>query len=191
VANGIRNIAVRAAEPTPEKIKAFLDACERERPRKIAGLEKQISALSSRLKQNGKKASLQSKTNLANMRKSLTDLKSHRTLAIPQLQVPFIVGDMGYAPGAGIGQLFQVVDEKQMLVNFDWGDLTFLVLVRGMSTANRADETKIQLGGVFEVSGTYKYGTAIGSKTVMVLEPFDAEAAKDAVGKEKQAAAKK
>ncbi len=183
-----------AAEPTPEKIRAFLDACERFRPLDIANIEKQISDFSSRSKprQRGKAAGQKSDPAIMNLKKLLVDIKARRKLTIPTLQTPFVVGEIGYAPGAGLGQLFQVVDEQRMLVKLDAAGVTWTVLVRGESTANRADTTPIALRSVYEVVGTYKYTTALGSSnTVMVIEPFDLHAAELAFENQKPTKKKK
>lgn len=49
-------------------------------------------------------------------------------------------------------------------------------IVRGMSTAELADDTSIELETPFEVTGTTTYVTILGAtRTVPVIEPFDME----------------
>lgn len=85
--------------------------------------------------------------------------------------------------------ILQIVDDDEMLVQIErWGWKmsivgkvaggaqpverdTLVVLFRGVSTVDQADGKKFAVGGGFHVSGTYKYATAAGQRTVYVLEP--------------------
>lgn len=166
-----------AGEPTPEKLRAYAEKCERLRPLEIESLKRQIGEITAGLRRQGAKASPATKANLAKMKKEIADLKSGKTHPTPTIGVPLKVGDIGICPGGG-GQIVQIIGDKEMLGQIYWGDLTIVILVRGVPTARLADKTALELNAIYEVSDTYKYETAIGSsKTVMVLEPFNTSGA--------------
>ncbi len=64
-----------------------------------------------------------------------------------------------------------------MLMRLPYDDKDQLVMVLGVSTEGLTDDDGKVLNGIFEVSDTVTYPTAIGgSKTVLVLEPFNTKA---------------
>lgn len=88
------------------------------------------------------------------------------------------VGDVGCFWNGGTRHYFtppilQIINDNEMLVSLGYKTL----LIRGISTNGLADDQTIELSGVFTITGTAKYDTAIGdTRTVFVFEPESAAA---------------
>ncbi len=80
-------------------------------------------------------------------------------------------------------EVFQIIDKDNALVKWSdssLGDMT-LVWLKGFSTTGLADGKTMTIGRFVQVTGTRQYATALGgSKTLMVIEPFDID--KELVG---------
>lgn len=72
----------------------------------------------------------------------------------------------------------QVIGDKEMLVDIFWyaADLPKQTqfLLRGVPSDGVVDDTKLELSGVYKITGTYGYINVFGAKrTVFVIEPVD------------------
>jgi hypothetical protein len=133
---------------------------------------------------------------LSDLTKTLAELEAGEDFAWPQLTCNPLakVGDLGLVI---LLKADQIISPKEAIANVSWSvpvakffgtpnepgsgivwtseskDAT--VLSRGISTRNIGDGQLLisDTPRLMIISGTYKYRTVVGSKTVLVIEPFD------------------
>ena len=98
--------------------------------------------------------------------------KASRDVTWPS--VAFEVGSVGALIRWGEGwidlRVFDVIDESNMLVDVKTGGTT--LWLQGFSTENLTDGMVLTYSGPVIVSGTKRYNSLAGSRTVLVVKPF-------------------
>ncbi len=165
-----------SADLTPAQVDAYRSCRESEIKRRIETVEADINdALSSLRNREITSAARQThKRALATARKKLAELKKGEWDGEPVLQFPPTVGKVGV-----LGAItFDVIDVDKRLVLVQRAGTSGpsdRIIVRNIDVSDLASGRSFHRSGVFEVIGTQKTGDG---ETVMVLEPFDAMAAR-------------
>ncbi len=181
--------------PVPDHIARLLSSCEAERQILIARCEQTIKDNAAKVRASkpggGDRTSLPSRQ--ADLRKRIRQLKSGKTLPVPQM-ARIEVGAMGtLARPASYSQVTiveQIADAQNMLASVvvqnirrsnSMGravgpsrEVKRLVWFKGLDTTRLTTGQRLQLDGVFHVTGTRQYETLVGgTNTVCVVEPVD------------------
>jgi len=110
-------------------------------------------------------------TMIRRMEQTLASLRNNAVFVPPRFEYPIEINALGRI---GSAEVQQILDENRMFITTRlYGRRSSLMLLcRGVSTKELADDTAIDLAQLMEVTGTYRYTTVTGgSNTVYVVEP--------------------